>query len=106
MFSNRSVSVQPFAPPIEYAGVPDPRIVFAIVRNCGHVLAGFAPASLNERTLYQTVDLLAPFKKRPYRFPFTEASWSQTGALFRAIVPRANVIGFSAPRLAKSRIKP
>ena len=29
MFSNRSVSVQPSAPPIEYGGVPDALIVFA-----------------------------------------------------------------------------
>ena len=65
MFSNRSVSVQPSAPPIEYAGVPDARSVFAAARSCGHVFGGLTPAFLNDSTLYQTVDLLAPLKKRP-----------------------------------------
>ena len=59
MFSNRSVSVQPSAPPIEYAGVPDSLSVFASVRNCAHVDGALTPASVNDLTLYQTVDLLA-----------------------------------------------
>ena len=66
MFSNRSVSVQPSAPPIEYAGVPEAFSVFAAARNCGHVDGGLTPALLNAATLYQTVDLLAPLIRRPY----------------------------------------
>ena len=65
MFSNRSVSVQPSAPPIEYAGVPEASIVFAAVEELGQVFGGLTPAFLNGWTLYQTVDLLAPLKKRP-----------------------------------------
>ena len=42
MFSNRSVSVQPSAPPIEYAGSPDALIVFAAGR--GNYAAWYLPA--------------------------------------------------------------
>jgi hypothetical protein len=59
MFSKRSVSVQPSAPPIEYAGVPDDLSVFAAARSCDHVYGGLTPACLNDGTLYQTSDLLA-----------------------------------------------
>ena len=62
MFSNRSVSVQPSAPPIEYAGAPDALIVFAAVVSCGHVFGALTPAFLNAGTLYQTVDLLLALK--------------------------------------------
>ena len=65
MFSNRSVSVQPSAPPIEYAGMPDALSVFASLRSSSHVFGGLTPAFLNAWTLYQTVDLLAPLKKTP-----------------------------------------
>ena len=49
MFSNRSVSVQPSAPPIEYAGVPEARSVFAAARNCGHVFGGCDAGVLERR---------------------------------------------------------
>jgi hypothetical protein len=62
MFSNRSVSVQPSAPPIEYAGVPDAFSVFAAERSCAHVFGGLTPAVLKAGTLYQTTDLLAALK--------------------------------------------
>ena len=65
MFSNRSVSVQPSAPPIEKAGVPDARSVLAARRNAGHVAGGLTPAARNAAVEYQTVDLFAPLKKRP-----------------------------------------
>jgi hypothetical protein len=63
MFSNRSVSVQPSAAPIEYAFVPDARSVFAALANWAHVVGAFTPAFLNSFVLYQTVDLFAPLKK-------------------------------------------
>ena len=65
MFSNRSVSVQPSAPPIEYAGTPEALIVFAASSSSSHVAGGSTPASSNAATLYQTVDLLAALKRRP-----------------------------------------
>ena len=65
MFSNRSVSVQPSAPPIEYAVAPEAFSVVAALSSCGHVFGALTPASLNDLTLYQTVDLLAPLKKSP-----------------------------------------
>ena len=65
MFSNRSVRVQPSAPPIENAGVPDPRSVFAAARSAGQVAGALTPAVLNAAVEYQTVDLFAPLKKRP-----------------------------------------
>ena len=65
MFSNRSVSVQPSAPPIENAGVPDDRRVLAASRSAGHVAGGLMPAVLKAAVAYQTVDLFAPLKKRP-----------------------------------------
>ena len=74
MFSNRSVSVQPSAPPIEYGGVPDAFSVFAALSRSAHVFGGLTPAFLNALTLYQTVDLLAPLKKRPYSLPLTVPS--------------------------------
>ncbi len=65
MFSNRSVSVHPSAPPIEYAGSPDAFTVFAACRNCGHVFGVFTPASRKALTPYQTVDLFVPLMYRP-----------------------------------------
>ena len=65
MFSNRSVSVQPSAPPIEYGGTPEALIVLAAFVNCGHVAGAFTPAFLKAGTLYQTVDLLLALKTRP-----------------------------------------
>ena len=62
MFSNRSVSVQPSEPPIEYAGVPDALSVFASERSCAHVFGGVTPAALKAGTLYQSSDLLAALK--------------------------------------------
>ena len=46
MFSNRSVSVQPSAAPIEYAGTPEAFNVFAVFRSAGHVFGGVTPAAL------------------------------------------------------------
>src|SRR6476619_517890 len=106
MFSNRSVSVQPSAPPIEYALVPEARSVFAAATSCGHVFGAVTPAFLNDATLYQTVDLLAPFQMRPYSLPLTVPSVDHTGAKFALIVGNANVIGFSAPLLTKSLTRP
>ena len=65
MFSKRSVSVQPSPPPMEKAGVPEARSVFAAVTSCGHVFGDLTPAFLNAGVLYQTVDLFAPLKTRP-----------------------------------------
>jgi hypothetical protein len=65
MFSNRSVSVQPSAPPIEYGGTPDALIVPAFFVNCVHVVGAVTPAALNAGTLYQTVDLLLALKTSP-----------------------------------------
>ena len=61
MFSNRSVRVQPSAAPREYAGVPDAFSVLASFRNSSKVFGGWTPAFSKALTLYQTVDLLAPF---------------------------------------------
>jgi len=65
MFSNRSVSVHPSAPPMEYGGTPEALIVFATDTICGHVAGAFTPAFLNADALYQTVDLLLALKTRP-----------------------------------------
>ena len=46
-------------------GVPDARSVLAARRNAGHVAGGLMPAALKAAVEYQTVDLLAPLKKRP-----------------------------------------
>jgi len=64
MFSKRSVSVHPSAPPIEYAGTPDAFSVSAFLRKSSHVSGGSTPASSKTGTLYQTVDLLAPLKRK------------------------------------------
>ena len=65
MFSNRSVRVHPSAPPIEYAGMPLALSVFAALRKSFQFVGGLTPASLNDLTLYQTVDLLAALMIRP-----------------------------------------
>src|SRR5215212_11007730 len=106
MFSKRSVSVQPSAPPIEYAFAPEARSVFAAVRNCGNVAQPLTPAFLNALTLIQIVDLLAPLKKRPYSFPLNEPRSSHTGLKFAATTLFAKVIGFAAPRFANWAIRP
>src|SRR3954449_6073702 len=95
MFSNRSVSVQPSAPPIEYAGVPDAFSVFASVSICCHVFGGVTPALLNDGTLYQSTDLLAALKTSAYSVPLNVPSCRHAGAKFFPIVPAAYVIGLS-----------
>src|SRR5258707_13939746 len=97
MFSNRSVSVQPSAPPIEYAGVPDASSVFAVERSCAHVLGGVAPAALNAGTLYQKSDLLDALKTSAYSLLLNVPIDSQDGAKFFEIAEVAYVIGFSFP---------
>src|SRR2546423_4337028 len=106
MFSNRSVSVQPSAPPIEYAGVPDALSVFASLTRSSKVFGAVTPASLNDLTLYQMVDLLAPLKMRPYSFPLIVPSLTMSVGKLLEMVPRANSNGFSAPRPAKSFTSP
>src|SRR5262245_34103947 len=97
MFSNRSVSVHPSAPPIEYGGTPEAWIVFAAVVRSGHVFGAVTPASSKAWTLYQTVDLLLALKTSPYAFLLTSPSASQFSEKLARITGRANSIGFSAP---------
>src|ERR1051325_6525062 len=106
MFSNRSVSVQPSAPPIEYAGVPLACSVFAAFVSWDHVFGAEMPAVLKAGTLYQSSDLLAALKTRAYSFPFTEPSCCQAGAKLAAIVPFAYVIGFKCPCWANCLTRP
>src|SRR5437762_6931368 len=106
MFSNRSVSVQPSAPPIEYGLVPEALSVLAALISAGQFAGGFTPAALNAGTLYQTVDLLAPFQMTPYCLPLTWPSCDHTGAKFAFRVDVTNESGFSAPFFAKSFIRP
>src|SRR5262249_32494318 len=96
MFSNRSVSVQPSAPPIEYGGVPEARSVCPAFVNCGHVAGAFTPAFLKACALYQTVDLLLALKTSPYAFLLKVPSEIHAGEKFWSSTPRAYVIGFSA----------
>src|SRR5258706_13137240 len=97
MFSKRSVRVQPSAPPIEYAGVPDDLITFAAARSCVQVFGGLTPAFLNAGTLYQTSDLLAALKTSAYSLPLNVPSCFHAGAKFLEIVDVAYVIGFNLP---------
>src|SRR5229473_7731681 len=106
MFSNRSVSVQPSAPPIENAGVPEALSVFAAVSSAGQLVGAVTPAALKAATLYQMVDLLAPLKRRPYCLPPTLPSCPQTVAKFAFIVDARKVSGFNAFFFAKSFIRP
>src|SRR2546425_9238217 len=95
MFSNRSVSVHPSAPPIEYAGVPDAFSVFAAARSCVHVFGAVMPAVLNAGTLYQSSDLLDALNTSAYSLPSKVPSCRHAGEKFRAIAGNAYVIGFS-----------
>src|SRR5918994_6597364 len=106
MFSNRSVSVQPSAAPIEYGVTPDSFNVLPAARKSSQFSGGSTPASSKAATLYQTVDLLAPLKKRPYSFPSTVPRSSQESEKPSLILSSAKSIGFSAPRWAKSVMKP
>src|SRR6187551_94854 len=106
MFSNRSVSVQPSPPPMEYALVPDAFSVFAALSSAENVFGVFTPAFLKSFTLYQMVDLLAPLRKRPYSFPFTVPSESQPGDQSRLIVFFMNAIGLRVFFLTSSRMNP
>src|SRR2546423_15471605 len=100
MFWTRSVRVQPSAPPIEYAGVPEAFRVFAAVRSCAHVFGAFTPAVLKAGTLYQTSDLLAALKTSAYSLPLNVPSFFHAGAKFCPITPLAYVIGFNLPWVA------
>src|SRR6266516_1896854 len=106
MFSNMSVRVQPSAPPIEYAGVPDALIVLASLRSCVSVFGADTPASLKAGTLYQTSDLFAALKTSAYSFPLNVPSCFQAGAKFWPITEFAYVIGFSLPCLANCATVP
>src|ERR1051325_8494439 len=106
MFSNRSVSVQPSAPPIEYAGVPEACSVEATFVSCGHVDGAFTPAFLNAWALYQTVDLLLALKTSPYSLPLNVPSSSHDGAKLPANVLFAYVIGCSFPWSANCLTSP
>src|SRR5581483_1042619 len=100
MFSNMSVSVQPSAPPIEYAGVPDALIVFASLSSCENVFGGVTPAVLKAGTLYQTTDLLAALNTSAYSLPLYVPSALKPGEKFFEITPFAYEIGFSLPSVA------
>src|SRR5689334_11832539 len=106
MFSKRSVSVHPSAPPIEYAGVPDDFSVFASDVSCAHVFGALTPAALNAGTLYQTNDLLAALKTSAYSLPSNVPSCCHADAKFLPIVPFAYVIGLSLPWSASCLTKP
>ena len=68
MFSNRSVSVQPSAPPIEYGGDAGRLERLApSLRSSSSVFGGSTPASSKAVTLYQTVDLLARLEEERRR---------------------------------------
>src|SRR5436305_7172468 len=99
MFSNRSVSVQPSAPPIEYAGVPEAFSVLASFSSCVHVFGAVTPAALKDGTLYQTVDLLAALNTIAYSLPLNVPSFVHAGAKFFARPAFAYVIGLSLPWL-------
>src|SRR5438067_8739182 len=106
MFSNMSVSVQPSAPPIEYAGVPEDLIVFAAASSCANVFGGDTPAVLKAGTLYQTTDLLAALKTSAYSLPLYVPSCFQAGAKFCEIADVAYVIGLSLPCFANCATVP
>src|SRR5260370_35266571 len=106
MFSNMSVSVQPSAPPIEYAGVAEALITFAAGRGCANVVGEFTPAVLKGGTLYQTTDLLAALKPSPYSLPLYVPSCFHAGAKFWLITDVAYVIGFSLPCFANCATVP
>src|SRR5437660_5239567 len=106
MFSNRSVSVQPSEAAMENGGMPEARIVFAAARNCFQVAGGFTPASLNDLTLYQTVDLFEALKKTPYSFLLTVPIFTQSAEKFLATTLFANVIGLSFPLVANCLMRP
>src|SRR5690242_8699825 len=97
MFSNMSVSVQPSAPPMEYAGVPLALIVFASFSSCAKVFGGVTPAVLKAGTLYQITDLLAALKTSAYSLPLYVPSFCHAGAKFFPMVDCAYVIGLSFP---------
>src|ERR1700724_2372422 len=97
MFSNRSVSVHPSEPPIEYAGVPDALSVFASERSCANVFGALMPAFLNAGTLYQRRDLLDALKTSAYGFPLNVPSARQGGEKLAAIAEFAYAIGFKWP---------
>src|SRR3954463_12049456 len=97
MFSNRSVSVQPSAPPTENAGVPEAFTVFASLISWPQVFGAETPAALKAGTLYQSSDLLLALKGRAYNFPLKVPSCCHDWLKFDAIVGLAYAIGFRCP---------
>src|SRR6476620_7167515 len=106
MFSNRSVRVQPSAPPIEYAGVPDALMVLAILSSCENVFGGLTPAVLKAGTLYQTSDLLAALKTKAYCLPLNLPRFSHPWLKFFFSTLFAYVIGLSLCWFANCLIVP
>src|SRR6476646_11294712 len=106
MFSNRSVRVQPSAPPIEYAGVPDALMVLAILRRFETVFGGLTPAVLKAGTLYQTSAVLAALKTHAYCLPLHLPRLSQPLLKFLFSTLFAYVIGLSLCWFANCLIVP
>src|SRR4051794_8778408 len=96
MFSNRSVSVQPSPPPIEYAFTPEAFKVLALVRKSCQFAGAVTPAFLKASTLYQTVDLLAALKTKEYSLPSIVPSLTRSPVKFAATSSRAKSSGLSA----------
>src|ERR1044072_2854466 len=99
MFSNRSVSTQPFAAPIAHAGTPDALIVCSAVVRSSQVDGASTPASSNACLLNQIFDLLAPLKKKPYSVPSMVPRSTQSCEKFAVTSSFMKSRGFRAPRL-------
>ncbi len=80
MFSNQSVRVQPSCPATAKAASPESERVCPALSISSYVAGGLTPAWSSASGLYQTVDLWAALKYRPYRVSSTLPYFFHTGA--------------------------
>ena len=86
--------------------MPEALIVSAAARKSSHDSGGSTPASSKAATLYQTSDLLAALKRKPYSVSSTVPSWTADSPRFVSTSSRAKSIGCRASCSAKSRTSP
>src|SRR5687767_5863342 len=106
MFSKMSVIGHPTSTPTEYGVMPAAATVSRTSVSWSQVSGGSTPASSNDGTAYQIVDLLAPFQNRPYCVPSIAPTSATDSPKLSTIASRRLSIGLMASCPWKSLIRP
>src|SRR6186997_1402138 len=106
MFSKRSVIGQPTSTPTEYGVMPAASRVSRTSLSSSQFSGGLTPASSNDATLYQMVDLFEPLNITAYWVPSTEPASATASPNASTTFSRRLSIDLIAPFFTKSAIRP